>query len=121
MNMIYAKEANEDEIINYFSDKEHIFFFHTDETIVKRAMDKFGITETEAKSYNQKYTVSFRTKLNNFINEQEEQMIPKEDMISACAEKFALKHGEIEEYIRRLYWFQRMDEDTQKLFEGICF
>ena len=84
-------------------------------------MEKFGLSRTAAERFNQEYTVPFRTRLNHFINEQNEKRIPKEDIILACVEKFSVKYNEIEQYIRRLHWFQLMDAMTQKLFEGIYF
>lgn len=45
----------------------------------------------------------------------------EEEIINSCAEKLELQKSDISDYIRRLKIYQKMDEMTQKLFEGVCF
>lgn len=121
MNMICIGVKREEDIINFFKRKNFIFSFLSDETIVKQAMDKFGLSKTAAQRYNQEYVVQLREQLNSYIEEQTENQASKEEIIKNCAEKFALQQNDISEYIRRLNLYQMMDQTTQKLFEGVCF
>ena len=91
MNVNCIGVMREEEIINFFKRKDHM------------------------------YTVRLREQLNIYIEEQTEKKISKEEIIKNCAKKFALQQNDISEYIRRLRIYQVMDEMTQKLFEGICF
>lgn len=121
MNMSCAGVKREEEIINFFKKKDFIFLFFSDETIIKQAMERFGLRKTAAQRYNQEYVVQLREQLNSYIEEQTEKQTSKEEIIKNCAERFALKRCDISEYIRRLAIYQKMDEMTQKLFEGVCF
>ena len=121
MNTSCLEVKREEEIIKFFKKKDFIFSFFSDETIVKQAMEQFGLSKTAAQRYNQEYVVRLRERLNSYIEEQTHKQISKEEIINSCAEKFELQKSDISDYIRRLKIYQKMDEMTQKLFEGVCF
>lgn len=112
MNMSCLEIKREEEIIKFFKRKDWIYLFFSDETIVKQAMERFGLSKTAAQKYNQEYVVQLREQLNSYIEEQTEKQAPKEEIIKNCADKFALKKSDISEYIRRLELYQLMDEVT---------
>ena len=121
MNSSCLEVKREEEIIKFFKKKDFILSFFSDETIVKQAMEQFGLSKTAAQRYNQEYVVRLRERLNSYIEEQTHKQISKEEIINSCAEKFKLQKSDISDYIRRLKIYQKMDEMTQKLFEGVCF
>ena len=121
MNKICIEAKREEEIIKFFKKKDWIYLFFSDETIVKQAMERYGLSKTAAQRYNQEYVVQLREQLNSYIEEQTEKQAAKEEIIKNCAEKFTLKKSDISEYIRRLELYQMMDEMTRNLFEGVCF
>ena len=119
--MSSVEVKREDEIIRFFKKKDFIYLFFADETIIKLAMERFGLSRTAAEQYNQEYVVQLREQLKAYIEEQTEKQTAKEEIVKNCAEKFELPRNDISGYIRRLEMYQMMDETTQKLFEGICF
>lgn len=121
MNTSCLGVKREEEITNFFKEKDFIFFFFSDENIVKQAMERFGLSKTAAQRYNQEYVVRLREQLNSYIEEQTHKQISKEEIINSCAEKFEVQKSDISDYIRRLKIYQKMDEMTQRLFEGVCF
>ncbi len=121
MNTICIEAKREEEIIKFFKKKDWIYLLFSDETIIKLAMERFGLSKTAAQSYNQEYVLQLREKLNSYIEEQIEKRTSKEDIVKSCVEKFSLKKSDISEYIRRLELYQMMDEMTRNLFEGVCF
>lgn len=111
----------EKEVIQFFMDRDLIYYFYFDDTIVRRAMEQLGLSRETAQRYNQEYVVLFREKLNSFIQDQDERQIPEEEIVNSCVEKFELKKNDVSEYVRRLRIHQTMDELEKRLFEGLVF
>lgn len=121
MNMSCMEAEREKEIIEFFKQKEFVFLFFADETIIELAMERFGISKTAAKRYIREYVVPLRKHLNSYIYEQMEAETPEEEIIKNCVEKYTYEKSDISDYMRRLKMYLSVNEMTQKLFEGVIF